>query len=151
MTFLLGLMPWWGWVLVVLAVIGLVMFPAQALLIAKKIPLPVWIVLAFLLIVFGAYRAGHQVAKTECKEANKAAQDKADAEAREQEQAAPGIAQEAQDEVKPEVLERVRVIREYIEAEPVSCTAAYSDGVQSLIREAKASADNLRPVPDTKP
>jgi hypothetical protein len=150
-TFLLGLMPWWGWILIVLAGIGLAMFPAQVLLIARRVPLPVWGALLALLILFGAYRVGYKSAENDCKEANRAAQEAADKEAKAQEEAAPSIAQDAQDEVKPEVLERVRVIREYIEAEPVSCTAAYSDGVQSLIREAKASADNLRPVPDTKP
>jgi hypothetical protein len=121
------------------------------LIFLRKIPREFWYLLA--VVVFFAVLRWHWigVGYDRCMEGNRKAQEAAAMEAKKQEEAAPNIAQDAQDEVKPEVLERVRVIREYIEAEPISCTAAYSDGVQSQIREAKAAADNLRPVPDTKP
>lgn len=142
MTFLLGLMPWWGWILVVLAGIGLAMFPVQVLAIAKRVPLKAWLALAAILIVFGAYRIGYQVRGTECEEANKAAQDAADKQSTAQEQAAPVIAQEAQEAVQPQVIERVRIIREQIPS-TVSCPD-YDAIVQSEIRKAKAAADRVR-------
>lgn len=137
--FLLGLMPWWGWILIVLAGIGLAMFPAQALIVIKRVPLKAWFVLAAILIVFGAYRIGYQVRGTECEEANKAAQDAADKQSTAQEQAAPIIAQEAQEAVKPQVIERVRIVRENIPVN-VACPE-YSPIVQSQVREAQAAAD----------
>ena len=142
MSFLLGLMPWWGWILVVLAVIGLAIFPVQALAIAKKIPMPIWGALLALLILFGAYRVGYKSAEKDCIEANKAAQDAADKKSTEQEQAAPVIAQEAQEAVQPQVIERVRIIREQIPS-TVSCPD-YDAIVQSEIRKAKAAADRVR-------
>lgn len=140
MTFLLGLMPWWGWILVVLAGVGLAMFPAQALLIARRVPLPVWLVLAAILIVFGAYRVGHQVAKTECKEANKAAQEAADKEAKAQEESAPKVAEEAKSEVQPVIEKRVIYVNK---VNTVSCDEPYADGVQSEIRAAEAASNRL--------
>lgn len=137
--FLLGLMPWWGWILVVLAGIGLAMFPAQAWAIAKRIPWQLWLCAGVLAILFAAYRVGYKVAENDCIEANKKAQDAADKQSTAQEQAAPVIAQEAQEAVKPQVIERVRIIREQIPS-TVSCPD-YDPIVQSEIRKAQAAID----------
>lgn len=140
MTFILGLMPWWGWILVVLAGIGLAMFPAQALLIARRVPLPVWGALLALLILFGAYRVGYKSAENDCKEANRKAHEAADKEAKAQEEAAPVIAQEAIEAVQPKIEERIRYVEKY---NTVSCDEPYADGVQSEIHQAEASANRL--------
>ena len=142
MTFLLGLMPWWGWILVVLAGIGLAMFPVQAFALAKRVPREVWLAIAGLLLLFFVYRIGYQVRDWECKAENKAAQDAADKQSTAQEQAAPVIAQEAIEAVQPQVIERVRIIREQIPS-TVSCPD-YDAIVQSEIRKAKAAADRVR-------
>lgn len=139
MSFLLGLVPWWGWVLVVLTGIGLAMFPLQAVAIAKRVPQEAWLALAGLILLFVVYRIGYQVRDWECKADNKSAQEAADKEAKAQEEAAPGIAQEAIEAVQPKVIERVRIIRENIPVN-VACPD-YGDGVQSQIREASRAAD----------
>lgn len=141
MTFLLGLIPWWGWILIVLSGIGLAMFPVQAMAIVRRIPLKAWLCLGALLIVFLAYRVGYQVRGVECENANKAAQDAADKQAKAQEEAAPVIAADAAKAVQPTVETRVIYVNKN---NTVSCDEPYSDELQQAIREAQAAADNVR-------
>ena len=134
-------MPWWGWILVVLAGIGLAMFPVQVLALAKRVPREVWLAIAGLLLLFFVYRIGYQVRDWECKAENKAAQDAADKEAAKQVEAAPKVAEDAKKSVQPVIEERVIYVNKN---NTVSCDEPYSDGVQSEIHKAEATIDRLR-------
>ena len=105
----------------------------------KNIPWQVWAGIALFIILMFARSHWIDEGVERCEAKHKAAYDKAVAAAQKQEKAAPAIAEAAREAVKPQVEERIRVIREQIPAR--SCSDDYPDGVQAVIREAATAAD----------
>lgn len=105
----------------------------------KKVPREVWYLLA--VVVFFALLRWHwiDVGYDRCQEGHKKAEAAALAESVKQEKEAPAVAQAAIEAVKPQVIERVRIIRENIPT-TIACPD-YNDGVQRAIREASTAAD----------
>jgi hypothetical protein len=105
----------------------------------KRVPREVWYILA--VVIFFAILRWHWigVGVDRCQEGYKKAEAAALAESVKQEKQAPAVAQAAIEAVKPQVTERVRIIREKIPS-TIVCPD-YDDGVQQVIREASAAAD----------
>jgi hypothetical protein len=105
----------------------------------KRVPREVWYVLA--VVIFFAILRWHwiDVGFDRCQEGNKRAEAAALAESVKQEKEAPAVAQAAIEAVKPQVTERVRIIREKIPS-TIVCPD-YDDGVQQVLREAASAAD----------
>jgi len=105
----------------------------------KRVPREVWYILA--VVIFFAILRWHWigVGVERCQEGYKKAEAAALAEAVKQEKEAPAVAQAAIEAVKPQVIERVRIIRENIPT-AIACPD-YNDGVQRAIREASTAAD----------
>ncbi len=110
------------------------------LLFLRRIPWQAWALLG-ILIAFAILRAHWiGVGVDRCEAKQQAAQEAADKEAKAQEEAAPVIAQEAQEAVQPVIEKRVIYVNK---ANTVSCDEPFSDGVQSEIHQAEASANRL--------
>ena len=109
------------------------------LLFLRKIPWQAWALLG-ILIAFALLRSHWiGVGVKRCQEGHKKAEAAALVESVKQEKEAPAVAQAAIEAVKPQVTERVRIIREKIPA-TIACPD-YDDGVQQVIREASTAAD----------
>jgi len=118
-------------------VIPVPLFPVVSLV--KRVPREVWYALA--VVIFFAILRWHWIGVGEdrCQEGHKKAEAAALVESVKQEKEAPAVAQAAIEAVKPQVTERVRIIREKIPA-TIACPD-YDDGVQQVIREASTAAD----------
>lgn len=109
------------------------------LILLRKVPREFWYLLA--VVALFAVLRWHWigVGVERCEDRYKKAEAAALVEAQKQEASAPVIAQEAQEAVKPQVIERIKVIRESIPSN-ISCPD-YDDRVQQAIREAATAAD----------
>lgn len=115
------------------------MIPIALIGFIRKVPREFWYALAIGVFFLILRQHWIHVGVERCQAGYKKAEAAALVEAQKQEAAAPVIAQEAQEAVKPQVTERVRIIRESIPS-TVSCPD-YDDRVQQAIREAATSAD----------
>lgn len=112
------------------------------LLFLKRIPWQAWALLA-ILIAFAFLRAHWiGVGVDRCEAKQKAAQSAADKEAKAQEAAAPIIAQEAEEALKPVIETRIKYVEKY---NTIACDEPYPDELQQAIREASAAANRMRP------
>lgn len=109
------------------------------LILLRKVPREFWYLLA--VVALFALLRWHWIGVGEdrCQEGHKKAEAAALVESVKQEKEAPAVAQAAIEAVKPQVTERVRIIREKIPA-TIACPD-YDDGVQQVIREASTAAD----------
>ena len=109
------------------------------LIFLRKIPREFWYLLA--VVVFFAVLRWHWigVGYDKCADKYKKAEAAALIESQKQEAVAPVIAQEAQETVKIQVVEKLRIIRENIPTN-IACPD-YDPIVQQTIREAATSAD----------
>ena len=109
----------------------------------KNLPWQVYAGIALCVLIFFARLHWIGVGVERCEARQAKAQQKALAESITQELNAPAIAQKAQADIEPIIIERVRVIRENIKY--TACAdVAYPDGVQDSVREASTSADRVR-------
>ena len=109
----------------------------------KNLPWQVYAGIALCVLIFFARLHWIGVGVERCEARQAKAQQKALAESITQELNAPAIAQKAQADIEPIIIERVRVIRENIKY--TACAdVAYPDGVQQAIREASSTADRVR-------
>lgn len=112
-----------------------------------SIPWKVWAVIAVVAVLVGSFwlygNAQFNAGVKQCEAKQAKAQQKALAESITQELNAPVIAQKAQADIEPIIVERVRVIRENIKY--TACAdVEYPSGVQASVREASAAVDRVR-------
>lgn len=112
------------------------------LLLLKRIPWQAWAALGALIFIVWLRSHWIGVGYDKCMEANRKAQEAAAIEAKKQEEAAPVIAMEAMEIVRPKMEKREN---EIAAANTIACDVEYPDGVQQAIREAASSADPMRP------
>jgi len=109
----------------------------------KNLPWQVYAGIALCVLIFFARLHWIGVGVERCEARQAKAQQKALAESITQELNAPAIAQKAQADIEPIIVERVRVIRENIKY--TACAdVEYPSGVQASVREASTSADRVR-------